>query len=96
MIFWSYSVIIPVVIIFISIFLYRPFSLNRVARGLLVSLIPLVIYILVIYFLEMEEYIDSGWSFFSLSMFFIPYLLAVLIVNFLARVRRNKMNQQKT
>jgi hypothetical protein len=91
MAFWIYTAIIPIIIIFFSILFYRPLNFNRVSKGLLISLIPLGFYIFLVYFLEMEGYIDSGWLFYSLSFFFLPYLVVVLFLNVLVRIRKKKL-----
>lgn len=90
MIFWIYSTIIPIAILLITILFYPPFSFNRIVKALSIALIPLIIYALLIYFLEMEMYIDSGWAFYSLLFFIIPYSVAVLILNIIVWANRKK------
>ena len=89
--FWTYSAIIPIGIILISIFVYRPLNFQRITKGLTISLIPLVTYTLLVYFLEMENYIDSSWAFFSLIFFFVPYVVTVLILNVVLWNRKRKV-----
>jgi hypothetical protein len=90
MTYWIYTTIIPFVIIFLSILFYRPLTLNRISKGLLISLVPLIFYITLVYFLEIEEYVDSGWLFYTLLFFFLPYLVLVFFLNILTWIRRKK------
>jgi len=78
--FYLYSVILPIIIIAIVFWFYRPLKIENVSKALITAIIPLSIYILLIYFLEMEDYINSSWSLYSLLMFFIPYIIITIIL----------------
>jgi hypothetical protein len=63
MMYWIYSAVLPTAIIVFCMAWYRPLTFANITKSLTVSLIPLLIYILLIYFLETEEWINSGWAF---------------------------------
>ena len=88
--FWMYSTVIPVAIIIVAMLFYRPLNFQKITKALGISLIPLITYTLLVYFLEMENYIDSSWAFQTLIFFFIPYLAVVLILNGIAWNKRRK------
>jgi hypothetical protein len=48
-------------------------------------------YLFLLYFLEMEDYIESNWQFYSLAFFLIPISIILLIVHFLFN-RKPSMN----
>lgn len=85
MVFYLYSVVLPILIIIIILWFYRPLKMKNVFKALVVSIIPLCIYTLFIYFLEMENYLDTGWSFYSLTFFLIPYGVISIIMLLLLR-----------
>lgn len=91
MMYWIYSAVFPTAITVFCLALYRPLTFANITKSLTVSLIPLLIYSLMIYFLETEDWINSGWAFYTLFMFYLPYLLVVLILN-LVKFRRSKIN----
>jgi len=68
--FYIYSILLPALILFIIYFIAgRPRIWSKIVNCLFTSFIVLIVYTLVIYFLEMESYIDSGWAFYSLLFF---------------------------
>lgn len=83
--FYLYSAILPLIIIAVVLWFYRPLKIKNISKALLISLIPLSIYMLLIYFLEMENYLNTGWSFYSLMFFAIPYVLISIILMVIAR-----------
>lgn len=88
--FWIYSTVIPIVIIAAVVLFYRPLNFQRTTKALTITLMPLITYALLIYFLEEENYIDSSWAYWTLVFFFIPYLIVVLILNGIAWNKRGK------
>lgn len=88
--YWIYSTIIPIVIIAILSVAYRPLNISSISKILRISAILFPIYMLVIYFLEMENYINSGWAFYTLMFFFVPYLLIAIVVNVVTWKREKK------
>lgn len=73
--FYFYSTVIPLAITLIALFSYRPLNYYNITKSLTINLIPLLIYMAIIYFLEMKEYIDVGWVFYTLLFFLIFYIL---------------------
>jgi len=86
--FFLFSGVVPIVIIFITLWFYRPFTLKQVAKAFAVSVIPLFGYLLLVVFLEDFESLNLGWSTYTLVFFLIPYVIIVLILNVVAWVTR--------
>lgn len=78
MMFYIYSGVIPFAIIASLFWIFRPLNFQRVTRALTISIAPLIAYIWLIYFLEMRNYIDAGWVYWTLIFFFIPLGIWVL------------------
>jgi hypothetical protein len=93
MMFWIYSFIIPIVLLVLILILYRPLTFLRLTKALSVATIPLVMYTLLIYFLESEEYINSGWSFYSLFIFLFPYFAVIILLNIIAKKKYKRQNR---
>ena len=92
--FYFYSAVIPLLITAICLWFFRPLSFKRIVRGLTINAIPLMFYMLFLYFLEMQEYVKSGWSFYTVLFFYILYLIIVGILNLinLTVINRNNLN----
>lgn len=90
MMFYIYSGVIPIFIITAFLFFNKPLNFKNIIKGITKTIHPLITYILLVYFLGREDYIDDGWSFVSLTMFFIPYLVIVLIINLIVWNKRRK------
>jgi hypothetical protein len=88
--FYIYSAVLPIVIIAALLWFHRPLNFQRVIKALTIAIVPLVIYISLVYFLQMGDYIDAGWVYWTLVFFFIPYLVAMLILNGVAWSKRRK------
>lgn len=84
--YWIYGAIIPLLAIATTIIIYK----SNVTKGLTKIYLPLVTYMLLIYTLESESYIDSGYAFLTLFMGLFPYTLLVLILNLIAWYKRRK------
>jgi hypothetical protein len=82
--YWIYSAIIPIGIIALTVLIYRPVSIQNIAKAFGLSLIPLVTYALLIYSLEIVGKVNSGWIFYTLMFFFTPYLVMVMVLNLVA------------
>lgn len=58
---------------------------------LIVKVLPyLFCYGLLLYFLEMENYIDTGWVFYSYTFFMLPVAIIALLLNLLYWVKNKK------
>jgi len=90
MMFYIYSGVIPIAIIILVLWFNRPLSFQRITRAATISILPLLIYTLLIYYVEGEDIIDVGWVSYTLTFFFIPYLIGVLILNGVAWRKRKK------
>lgn len=88
--FYLYSGVIPIAIIILVLWFNRPLSFQRVVTALTKTLIYLFIYILLVYYLDSEHWIDSSWAIPTLFFFFAPYLVVVLILNGVAWSKRRK------
>jgi len=88
--FYLFSAVLPIGIMVALLWFYRPLNFQRVTKALSVSLIPLVMYIVLVSFLESIELLNLGWATYTLFFFFIPYLFAVLILNGVAWSKRRK------
>lgn len=88
--FYIYSGVIPIAIIAVILWFHKPLDFQNIVKGFTKSLHPLITYMLLVYFLETENHIDSGWAFVTISMFYIPYLAIVLILNLVAWNKRRK------
>lgn len=91
MTFYLYSAVLPIAIIAALLWFYRPLNFQRVTKALTITIIPLVLYTSLIYFLETGNYIDSGWAYWTLVFFFIPYLVVILILNGVAWNKRRRV-----
>ena len=90
MIFYIYSAVLPITIIAALLWFQRPLNFQRIIKALTITIFPLVIYIWLVYFLQMGDYIDAGWAYWTLIFFFVPYLAIVLILNLVAWNKRRK------
>jgi len=90
MIFWIYSLVIPIIILTIMLFVYKPLTFASITKAGTVAIVPLVIYMLLIYFLETEQYINSGWSFYTLFIYLFPYIGLILVLNLMVKRKKRK------
>ena len=88
MVYYIYSLAIPLAIIFISLLMFKSLSSFKVTKALTIALILLIIYALLIYLLEMENYVDTEWTFYTLLMLLIPFIILVSILNLIAWKRK--------
>jgi hypothetical protein len=86
--YWIYGAIIPLLAIAIVVVIYK----SNVTRGLTKIYLPLITYMLLIYTLENESYINSGYAFLTLFMGLFPYTLLILILNLIAWYKRRRVN----
>lgn len=89
--FYIYSGVIPIAIIILVFWFNRPLSFQRITRAATISILPLLIYTLLLYYLDSEHWIDSSWAVPTLFFFFVPYLVVVLILNGVAWSKRRKV-----
>lgn len=91
MLFVLYTIIIPVCIIFICIGLQkRPINRVKILKALTVTISPLFSYLLLTYYLEMEDYIQVGWVTYTLFVFFVPYVIIIVLINILCKIKNKK------
>jgi len=91
--FYIIVIVIPLVIVLLSyIFTKRSDRFKwHLIRSVVKSLPYQYGYLFLLYFLEMEDYIESNWQFYSLAFFLIPISIILLIVHFLFN-RKPSMN----
>lgn len=83
--FYLYSAAIPIVITALCLWFFKPLNLKNVIKGLTFNSIPILIYLLLLYFLEINEFIDSGWSFYTVLFFYIIYLVIIFVANIILK-----------
>lgn len=82
MMFYVYTLIIPVLIILLYIWL-KGVKFKEIPNlvNILFQMIPhLFGYAFFMYFLERENYIDSSWAFYTLIFFLIPISFIILVL----------------
>jgi drug/metabolite transporter (DMT)-like permease len=81
MMFYFYTILIPVLIIITGFYLEgKPNKKRYVVNFLFKIFITFFIYTFLLYYLEMENIINSGWSFYTMLFFLIPF--GILIIPF--------------
>jgi len=89
--FYLYTVIIPIIIAIVLFFVTKPNKNRKYLHYTLILLGILFIYAFIMYFLEMEKIVTSGWVFYSLIFFLIPSLAIVLLLKLVMfLLKRNK------
>ena len=83
--FYLYTLIIPLLITGLCLFFFKPFNFKNIVKGLTTNIIPLIIYVFILYFLETEEYIRAYWSFYTVLFFFIFYLVIIIVLNIIKK-----------
>lgn len=86
--YWIYSTVIPAVIILLFVIAFSPLTLKRLTKAIGLSLLPLLFYFLLIYYLEIEDFIDSGWAFYTVLFFFIPYIITAIILAIIVALKK--------
>ena len=78
--FYVYTILLPVIILCIGYYSSKTKlkGFRSFISFMSKYLIYLFLYGLILYFLEMENYINDGWVFYSLMFFLIPITLFVL------------------
>jgi len=74
MLFYLFSTIIPLTIIAIYLWRFKP----KVLQGLWESIPPLLGYILTVYLLEKEQILSLGWVFYTITLFGLAYFIIVI------------------
>lgn len=90
--FYVFSILIPVLILGIGYLIApkKPRSFKEIV-GFLATLLPyLFCYALLLYFVNMEGYIDTGWAFFSVIFFLLPVGGVVLLLKLIYWIRAKK------
>lgn len=80
--FYIYSVLIPLLIMFISYYLttQKPKKASEYV-SLLLKIIPSLFgYAFFLYFLESESYINSDWTFYTVIFFLIPITVIAILL----------------
>lgn len=79
--FYFYTIFVPVSIILIGFYLERkPRTKKDIVNFLFKIFKTFITYALLLYYLEMEDIIDSSWTFYTILFFLIPF--GVLIIPF--------------
>ena len=81
MMFYFYTILIPILIIITGFYLEGKPNKKRDMINFLFNLFKTFLtYTLLLYYLEMENIINSGWSFYTMLFFIIPF--GILIIPF--------------
>lgn len=94
--YYIYVIVFPLVILLLGGYLKKE-KLNTFGgiTSCIFRMLPtLWLYVFFIYFLEMEEYIDIGWVFYTLLFFMLPISIIVIIIEFFFRVLKIKRNKK--
>jgi len=80
--FYIYSIVIPVIIFVLGFYINKIKLHNFVDYvNVLLKTVPyLFTYALLLYFLENENYLSSGWAFYSILFFLIPATLIMIFI----------------
>jgi hypothetical protein len=91
--FYVVVIIIPLIIGLLSYLLTKKSDRFKwhLVRSLVKSLPYQYGYLFLVYILEMEEYIQSNWQFYSLGFFLIPISIVLLITHFVFN-RKSSIN----
>lgn len=77
--FYFYTILLPILILLLVYFIEgKPDSKRKFVNYFFKSFIILIIYGLFLYFLEMENYINSGWAFYTIMFFLIPFGIIII------------------
>lgn len=88
--FYVYTIIIPILIILLGVWL-KGVKFKEIPSliNILFQMIPhLFGYAFLIYFLEMEGYINAPWAFYTLIFFLIPVCFIIIILKIFLTTRR--------
>jgi hypothetical protein len=80
--FYIYTIFVPALILLIGYYLSNPKRKGKSGYiDLIIKRLPyFFLYSFLLYFLEMESYINSGWAFYTILFFLIPVTLIVLLL----------------
>lgn len=84
------NIVVPFAIIFFYIIRQKSFQYVKIVRALTYAIHPLFTYMLLTYFLEMENYMKTEEVVDTLFFFFIPYVIIILIMNIVIWIREKK------
>lgn len=90
MLFYLYTIAFPFAIIFFYVIRQKSFQYVKIVRALTHAIHPLFTYMLLTYFLEMENYMKTAEVFYTLFFFFIPYVIIILIMNIVIWIQKKK------
>jgi heme/copper-type cytochrome/quinol oxidase subunit 4 len=89
--FYFYTILLPLVILLLNYFVEgKPNTKRKIISYFFKSFLFLIIYTLLIYFLEMENYIDSGWAFYTLLFFLIPFAIIIIPIRLYYYIKKEK------
>lgn len=91
--FYIIVIVIPLVIALLSYVFTKKSDRFKwhLVRSVVKSLPYQYGYLFLLYFLEMENYVESNWQFYSLGFFLIPISIILLIIHFIFN-RKASMN----
>lgn len=88
--FYVYTIVIPVLILLLGYYLTKPHPTKLSDFvNLIFKMIPHFFgYSLLLYFLEMEEYIDTSWTFYTMLFFLIPISVIIVILKIFYSIKK--------
>lgn len=73
MVFYFYSVVIPILIYGVFAIMYaKDLKFSLLLKAFIRALPYLYLYLFVLYYLEREDLIETGWAFYTLMFFLVP------------------------
>lgn len=89
--FYIYTILVPIIIGLIFYYIVKPNKTKKYLNFFITLIVILFVYALLMYFLEMEKIVTSGWVFYSLIFFLIPSFIIVLILKLIFfLIKKNK------
>jgi hypothetical protein len=90
--FYIYSILVPLIIFMVFVFIQRSRDGSNYLflRGFLRALPYLFFYLFLLYYLEREGFIDSGWAFYALIFFLLPMALIAIIFHLIFKKKYEK------
>lgn len=88
--FYVYTILVPMLILVINYLITKPRKASGYVNLLLKTIAQELGYAFFIYYLDKEQHIDTGWTFYTLIFFLIPITAIVLLLKLLYLIKNAK------